>query len=338
MTEAENFLTLFGGARGWDRNPQTYKIQDDAVHIADSNDHWEWWYFDFSFDNGYKAVATFHYRNMMIVPHIPTTQLFVYPPNGKPMAEMWALKPGQQHYAARDRCDVRMGDFSAVDQGDAYHVHMQMKRLGLDVTIRNTVPPWKAGTGVLWSEPSSAQETGWIVAIPRGIANGVLTIGEQVLNVRGAAYHDHNYGTGPMEKPFKAWYWGRLFDEQFTIIYGWVMPRVPGLPVVSPFMLARGSEIVLSTDLIHLIVTEIHDDKKFGFSLPMGMQILADVDNVNVDCRLKTERVVEALELPRGGKYFHYYRFLATYDADVNLDGTRHRASGETFHEAMYLD
>ncbi|MGB9616422.1 MAG: hypothetical protein ACPL7J_03800, partial [Desulfomonilaceae bacterium] len=113
MTEAKNFLTLFGGARGWDRNPQTYKVTDDAVHIADSNDQWEWWYFDFSFDNGYKAVATFHYHNMMIVPHIPTTQLFVYPPQGKPMAEMWAVRPGQQNYAARDRCEVRMGDFSA---------------------------------------------------------------------------------------------------------------------------------------------------------------------------------------------------------------------------------
>ncbi|MGB9617987.1 MAG: hypothetical protein ACPL7J_11765, partial [Desulfomonilaceae bacterium] len=223
-------------------------------------------------------------------------------------------------------------------QGDSYRVQMKMKRLGLDVAIRNVVPPWKPGTCILWSDPMTGQETGWIVAIPRGIAEGVLTIGEQVLKVQGAAYHDHNYGTGPMEKPFKAWYWGRLFDEQFTIIYGWVMPRDPGLPIVSPFMLARGSEIVLSTDLIHLIATETRQDEEFGFSLPMGLQILAEVENVKVDCRLKTERVVETLELPRGEKFFHYYRFLATYHADISIDGIRRQAFGETFHEAMYLD
>ena len=27
--------------------------KDDAIHLSDSPERWEWWYFDADFDNGY---------------------------------------------------------------------------------------------------------------------------------------------------------------------------------------------------------------------------------------------------------------------------------------------
>jgi len=333
-----NFLALFEGQRGWDRKAQTYKPSDDGVHIEDSNEQWEWWYFDFSFENGYKAVATLHYHNMMIVPHFPTMQLFVYPPDTPPKVRLWGLKPGEINLAAKDRCCVKMGQLSAEDTGNGYHLFMDMKDLGIDVIIRNVVPPWKAGTGVLWSDPQTGEETGWIVSVPRGSAQGTLTFDGKTTEVEGSAYHDHNYGNCPMEAIFSGWCWGRLFDPAYTLIYGWVMPREDGRPVVSPLMLAKGPDIVLSTDMMILTVEEFRVDEKYGFDLPMRLKLECNGPGVKVDCQLFTETVVESLELPRGKSFYHYYRFLAKYEGRFNVDGKEEIVSGETLHETMFLD
>lgn len=336
--QPHNFLALYNGQRGWDRAAQTYKPSDDGVHIKDSNDQWEWWYFDFSFDNGYKAVATFHYHNMMMIPHIPTMQLFVYPPEGAPRFRLWALKPGQLNLAASDRCNVQMGALRAEDAGNEYRLLMDMKDIGLNVRIQNIVPPWKAGTGVLWSDPDIGQETGWIVAVPRGHAYGTLKLDGETMEVNGLAYHDHNYGNCPMEKTFSGWYWGRLYDPGYTLVYGWVIPRNQDMPVVSPLMLAKGSNIVVSTDNMTLTVEEYERDQKYGLDLPMRLRLRCCGSGVEIDCRLETDQVVESLELPRGSSFYHYCRFLARYEGVITVDGAHEKVSGETLHEAMFLD
>lgn len=334
----EQFLSLFQGRKGWDREALTYEPRDDGVHIEDTNDQWEWWYFDFSFDNGYKAAVTFHYHNMMMLPHIPTMQLFVYPPEGPPKAKLWGLRPGQDKFAAKDRCLVRMGNLIAEDTGDGYRLKMDMRDVGIDVTIQNLIRSWKPGTGVLWSDQETGKETGWVIAVPKGRVQGTLKADGQTMEVHGLAYHDHNWGNGPMEGPFSGWYWARLFDPNYTLIYGWVIPRDEGMPVVSPCMLAKGSEIVVSTDQISLIVEETRPDDQYGFDLPMRLRIRCEGPGVDLDALLATEKVVEALELPRGESYFHYYRLLGSYEAAIEVDGVREQVSGETFHEMMLLE
>ncbi len=334
----EQFLSMFEGQRGWDRNARTYEAKDDAVHIEDTNDQWEWWYFDFSFDNGYKAVATFHYHNMMMVPHVPTMQLFLYPPEGPPSFKLWALRPGQENFAAKDHCLVRMGDLMAEDTGDGYHLVMDMKELGVDLTIKNVIRPWKPGTGILWSDLDDGIETGWVIAVPRGQAQGTIKVDGKIIEVQGHAYHDHNWGSSPMENPFQGWYWGRLFDPKYTMIYGWVIPREEGMPVVSPFMLAKGSEIIVSTDRISVTIEEEKRDDQYGFEMPMRLRIRSQGPGVDLDCLLSTKKVVEALQIPRGDGTFHYYRFLANYEASIEVDGVKEQASGETVHEMMVLE
>ncbi|MFZ5917989.1 MAG: lipocalin-like domain-containing protein [Chloroflexota bacterium] len=330
------FLALFDGQRGWERNPHTYTPRDDGAHIADTDDHWEWWYFDFSFDNGYKAVATLHYHNVFLMPHTPTMQLFVYPPQGAPRFKLWAVRPGQENSAAADRCRVNMGGLRAEDTGDGYHLVMDMKDLGLDVHIDNDLPGWKAGSGLLWTDGQA--ETGWVVAVPRGRVRGSLTVDGQPMAVTGMAYHDHNWGTFEMEEQFWGWYWGRIFDPTYTLIYGWVMPRDAEMPVVSPFMLGKGSEILLGTDQITVAVEECRRDELHGWDIPQRLRLQCQGPGVRVDGLLTTGRVVEALQLPRGPNTYHYYRFLAGYEADIEIDGQRDRVSGETLHEMMILE
>ncbi len=335
---SEQFLSMFQGERGWDREARDYEPKDDAVHIEDTNDQWEWWYFDFTFENGYKAAATLHYHNMMMLPHVPTMQLFIYPPDGPPKVKLWAVRPGQENFAAKERCLIRMGDLIAEDTGEEYRLKMDMNDAGIDVTIKNVIRGWKPGTGVLWSDQERGKETGWIVPVPKGSVQGTLKVDGETIDVRGLAYHDHNWGNCPMEDPFWGWYWGRLFDPNYTLIYGWVVPKEKDMPVVSPFMLAKGSEIVASTDRLILTVEESKKDDQYGWDIPMRLRLQCRGQGINVDCLLNTERVVETLALPRGDGFFHYYRFLAGYQATIEVDGETEQVSGETLHEMMIME
>lgn len=340
------FLSLFDGKRGWQRTPPTISPGDDATHITDSNDQWEWWYFDFSFDNGYKAVVTFHYHNMFLLPHVPTMQLFIYPPDAPPKAKMWAIRPGQENSAALDHCRIQMGDLLAEDTGEGYHLSMDMGDFGLNVTIANQLPGWKAGSGLLWTD--GRKQTGWVVAVPRGQASGILTVNGVPHQVTGAAYHDHNWGNFELEEKFQGWYWGRIFDSKYTLIYGWVVPKERTAPIVSPFLLGRGGEIILGTDQIEVTIEESRRDAQFGWDIPQRLHLTCQGDGVHVDGILTTERVVETLRMPRSSpgssvengedRFYHYYRFLATYQARIEIDGQIDQVAGETMHEFMLLE
>jgi len=336
MGDFGNYLSLFAGQRGWKRSPKDFSPADDGVHIEDTNDEWEWWYFDFSFDNGYKVVVTFHYHNMFLLPHVPTMQLFIYPSDAPPVVKMWALRPGQVNSAAQDHCRVQMGDLIAEDTGDGYRLEMDMGKVGLSVTIKNDVPGWKAGSGVLWTDGKN--ETGWVVPIPRGRVEGSLTIEGVAQPVAGMAYHDHNWGDFELEEHFWGWYWGRIFDPKYTLIYGWVIPKEKGAPIVSPFLLGRDGKIILGTDQIEVTIEEMRKDEQFGIEIPQKLRLTCRGEGIHVDGALTTERVVETLYLPRGENSYHYYRFLATYQASIEIDGQKDEVAGETLHEFMLLE
>jgi hypothetical protein len=337
MGDFGNYLSLYAGKRGWDRNPGDYAPADDGAHIQDSNEQWEWWYFDFSFDNGYKAVVTFHYHNMFLLPHVPTMQLFIYPPKAPPIVKMWAVRPGQENSASRDRCRVRMGDLLAEETDEGYHLVMDMGNLGLVLTVKNDLPGWKAGSGLLWTD--GINQTGWVVPVPRGTVSGTLTLEGLPHPVSGTAYHDHNWGNFELEEHFWGWYWGRIFDPNFTLIYGWVIPKETGAPIVSPFLLGKDGKIILGTDQITVTIEESRRDEQFGWEIPQRLRLICHGEGIHVDGMLTTERIVETLRMPRGDEHFyHYYRFLATYQASIEIDGQKHEVAGETLHEFMLLE
>ena len=124
---------------------------DDGAHIGDTNEQWEWWYFDFSFDNCCKAVVTFHYHNMFLLPHLPTMQLFIYPPDAPTVVKMWADGQNQTGWVIPKRlrltchgqgidvdgvlttCGVGRDEFAVIMQSCLMGGHM---RVGLEDNVR----------------------------------------------------------------------------------------------------------------------------------------------------------------------------------------------------------
>lgn len=335
--EKKNYLAMWNGSRGADRNPVNYQRRDDGNHIYKSDQYFEWWYTDCSFDNGYHAVATFHYMNGFMKPIVPTSQVMIYKPDGTKVVRFASFTP-EEIYAGADYCDVRMGDGWIRDTGQGYEIFIKIKGVGLHLNFKNVVPGWKPGTGFLYKNEEKGLVSGWCVPVPYGEVSGELFLKEETLKVRGAGYHDHNWGNCAMHGFVEGWYWGRIHNRDYTVDYGWVIPRDKEAPVMSPLLLAKGGEIVLSTDMMTTDFADIVRDKTNGKDYAKTLIIGTEAKGVKLQLNVKTTREIESMELPKVTDWKqYYYRFLADYDMKIEIDGQKDRVQGEMLHELMLL-
>ncbi len=336
--EKRNYLAAFDGVPGAERNPANYQRRDDASHIYTAGDYYEWWYVDCSFDNGYHMVLTFHYRNHFLDPIIPTTQLMIYHPDGKQTARFAMWKP-EETYAGPDWCDLRMGDSWLRDLGGGtYELSMVIKGAGARLTLKNVVPGWKLGTGFLYKNEENGKVAGWVVPVPYAEVEGELFLKEGAIAVKGAAYHDHNWGNMRMHEFCSSWYWGRIHHGDYCLDYAWVMPRDPQAPIYSPLLIARGSEIVLSTNKIHTELGNMARDPRTGQEYAQSLVITTDNLGVKMRLAIDTTRLVETMQLPKAVEWDQFYfRFLGDYRMDIEIDGKKDTVRGEMLHEYMVL-
>ncbi|MEA3221821.1 MAG: hypothetical protein U9P49_01465 [Thermodesulfobacteriota bacterium] len=335
--EKKNYLAMWDGGRGAERNPTNYSRRDDGNHIYKSDEYYEWWYFDASFDNSYNMVVTFHYSNVFLRPMIPTVQLMIYKPDGTQTAR-YALCNKDEIYACPEYCDVKMADSWAKDTGDGYELYMKIKGVGAHLIFKNIVPGWKPGTGFLYKDEEVGLVSGWVVPVPHAEVEGELYIKDETIKVKGTGYHDHNWGNCRSYKTFQGWYWGRIHSEKYSLDYGWVLPRDKEAPVVSPLLLARDGEIVLSTDMMHTRLEDFVKDEKTNEEYAKKLTVTSDVKGVNLLLTINTHRVIESMQLPKVADWDQfYYRFLGDYEMNIEVDGVKDHAKGELLHELMIL-
>lgn len=340
MEEKEKrcYLASFDGERRAERNPVNYQRRDDAHHIYRDEEYYEWWYVDCSFDNGYHMVLTYHYMNGFLKPIIPTTQLMVYRPDGKQILRMAAWKP-EDIYAGADWCDVRMGDSWIRDKGNGeYELSMIINNVGARLSMKSIVPGWKLGTGFNYRNEETGVVAGWVVPVPHAEVEGELYLKGETIQVKGAAYHDHNWGNQRFYRIFSSWYWGRIHSSSFTVDYAWVFPRDAEAPIFSPLLIARKGEIVLSTNMMNTDLNDIVREPAIGQDYARNLVVSTDNLGVKMDLAIDTTRLVETMQLPQAAEWNQYYfRFLADYRMDIEIDGKKETVKGEMLHEYMVL-
>lgn len=224
---------------------------EDGDHYRPEPNFFEWWYFDVAFDDGSYLVAILHSSLYNAVDHKPTLDLRYYPAEGAPLIAIGRFDR-TTYRAAPDRCQVQIGDCFASDQGDHYCLSLHHGPLAAELTLWPQLPGWKAGSGHLLADPSSGHHFDWVAPLPRARVEGTLTVAGQQRAVSGRGYHDHNWGNLYLPDAFSRWTWGRVLAGDWTLIFGDVVGRGESPPHVTPFMLARGDEIVLATDRVRV--------------------------------------------------------------------------------------
>ncbi|MBT4264949.1 MAG: hypothetical protein HOD85_12150 [Deltaproteobacteria bacterium] len=340
MTQAkkEHYLAMFDGKLSAERGISRYQPRDDASHIFHNEPaYYEWWYLDASFDNGYHFVTTFHYRNAFTKPTLSTIQFFIYLPDGTKKERHILIDPKDAR-AHPDYCDVQMGDSYFKDNGDHYEINIKIGKMGARLKLKNTVPPWKPGNGLLYQNKTTGTVWGWAVPVPAGDIEGELILKDETIPVKGNGYHDHNWGNCYMHTLYENWYWGRIHDDNFCIDYGRIQPREAGMPLVNPLLITSRDKVILSTNMLQVDLFEEKEDETFGRKYANRLKLSVDTQGVQLKIDINTRRIAEPLKLPPVTEWEqHYYRFVADYTMQISVDGKTHESSGELLHEYMLL-
>ena len=324
--------------------------EEDALHIdTHRKGMYEWWYFDAHMETGQTLVVFFYAAN----------------PNpgagGKPGVEIVLLRADGRKTQRFVRCnksdfdasragaDVKIGEnHMKAEQlpGElpVYEVHVKEQDLGCHLTFKAVVNGWKPGTGV--SQFGKMGTFAWVVPFARARVEGTIVDGDQVLQVRGVGYHDHNWLDFPFQSIIDYWMWGRIYSQRYTASYAFIQcnERV-GDHAVKVLMVADGREVVLSTGEFEFGKENYEYDSKAKHSYPRRITISVPNElEIGLDARrvLEGQDMLENLSLPIRLIARHllrlrpgYLRLESDFEMDVTRNGIADREKGTAIHEIV---
>jgi hypothetical protein len=332
-------------------------LKENGQHDATPRGTFEHWYFDARLDDGHIVVGFL--QTSELITKRPGVELHVYRPDGTRL-EIRKPYPKAACRASDERCDVRVGhNFAHVvedpDGGLPKHVvHLEEDGIRFDLAFQSTVEPWQPGGGRTTFGPKDF--FAWVVPAPRADVTGTVTIEGQTMEVHGTGYHDHNWGIGFMPRIVGRWYWGRIYAEDFTLVYATIglnEKRFGPESWITPLMLAHGEKVVLSTGEVTMDVGRPVFNTAADNSYPATLGLTAP----GVSLRLDVKRIIHAHsfldDIPLLGKprvkplvkpainrlagHPGYFRFESEFTLEATVDGLDHTRTGLTTHEMVAL-
>ncbi len=321
--------------------------KENAVHVVDGRTYLEWWYFDAILETGHVVIGFLQASELLS--RKPGVELHVYLPSGEKLSEIKRYGVSDVRISG-DICDVRVGENSASavypqSGPPVYTVHIAEGNLEAKLTFTVQVPGWRPGLGK--TTYGNKGYFAWIVPIPRARVEGTIRINDKVISARGIGYHDHNWGTADMKRILTHWYWGRIYADDFTLIYAYVRTnRRFGNACSKPLMIAHKDRIIYSTGQWELnegpavfnAVANRHYPQYVTIDAPGEFSLRLDVKEI-----IDAHDFLEGLNpLLRWGinKTFGrpgYFRFKSDFDLTVvDKKETFHR-TGQTLHEMVAL-
>ncbi|MGV9408853.1 lipocalin-like domain-containing protein [Nocardia sp. NPDC003693] len=345
---------VWNGPGRRDGDLTTVTPQHNGLHPSDSRTAFEHWYFDAQLDSGHVVVGFLIKRRPEDLPWArPWVELIVYTPDGQRRQAAKRYPAAATSFSAVG-CDVRIGENTARTEFTAdglpkHHVRLAEDGVAFDLVFENETPSWMPGKGE--TRFGGGETFGWVVGAPRARVHGTLEIDGTTIAVTGRGYADHNWGTGDMKRVIDRWHWGRLYTEDYSLLFANVLtqPRC-GSHAIAPLMLARGSEVILSTGETTLTEGPTRYDATAGRDYPEWIELRVPD---HLDLRLTVDRVIHAHDLlddvpvvrsrplrpllHRLVGHPSYFRFQSSFELTIHRDGAEDRLSGTTLHELVAL-
>ena len=137
---------------------------------------------------------------------------------------------------------------------DSFEIKMNIEGVGIDLkarTVANGLQFVEADHGYTYYHPVKKRALGWWPLAPRADVEGILTIGGKEIRVKGPSYLDRQLGNLPTAfgGSGQAWWtWGHFWAGDYTGTFTDSAPTAKyKYRHFSPFMLWKGSELVLAT-------------------------------------------------------------------------------------------
>lgn len=247
---------------------------EDGRRTSGGTGSYEWWYTDAEFSGGINVVVILYSKYFFDVsgPARPTATIQVNFPDDRSYLGKLAEPMFTRIDAAQDRADVKIQSSSLEDIGNGqYKVAFKAKdektgvELEYSAIMTSTLPAWRPETGHLMFEKSARlpffpQKKGffaWFVAQPEATVQASLKVGDDVYDLSGTGYHDHNWGNTSMSKVINHWYWGRATIGPYNVVTADVISeKVYGYKRLPLMMIAKEGKILIDGSASPNVVRE----------------------------------------------------------------------------------
>jgi hypothetical protein len=319
--------------------------QDRARHTLTGKRPFEWWYFDGHLDTGETFVGVFF--DPSFTNGKPAVTFSLYSPDWKKKFFAKILEAGEMKSSTED-VDINCpsGFVRRIDDKN-YHVQWNMEGIAADFKVIMTAPGWTPAHKDGVNE--DLLDFFWSVHQARNLIEGTITQDGQTRQVRGIGYADHNWGRKPLNEITRDWVWGRIFSDEYTIIFADVDYINPSMNIARPLYIAKGDKMIVGTgsptirqwDFVTHPVLKRHypkqisiDFEEVGVGAHLNIQFKALVQDVDL---------LTAAELNPFSQWIArtfiarptYFRVIASYKGDIIEHGKVTPIEGECLYEIM---
>jgi predicted secreted hydrolase len=338
---------------------ETPEIWEDGLRAEPRPGNFEWWYFDAQFEDGSTAVIVFFTKSILdrssrLKPGVSIT---ITRPDGQKITQTSQVAP-KEFSASKERCYVRAGESYVRGDLCEYELHARAGDLVAQLNLTGLVPAWRPGVGKNYYDEAMTRYFAWFPAIPYGRVEGHLIYDGALRPVKGACYHDHNWGNVGLNEVLSSWYWGRAHLGDYTLIFAEMTATDRYDNQKTPvFLLAKGSRLLISGESGTLEVEELDFiADPGGRSYPEGLNLEWKDGDCKVSLKLREPAVIDSFSLLEMlptwqrliGKIVanpYYFRFHADLDLQIDLcipsnDGAENihtRIEGQALYEFILL-
>ncbi|MBN1288793.1 MAG: hypothetical protein JXA49_04055 [Actinobacteria bacterium] len=333
--------------------PGVVEAWEDGYRTAGMDVSFEWWYFDFQLDDGSACVVVFYTKPGMTPknPLKPSVLMIYRTPEGETRRDTAFFEP-EQFSSSKESCDVKVGPNRVSGNLDSYQVHAEVAGITCDLSIERKAPSWRPGSGVRYIDKAQTKFFAWVVPVSYGLVKGKLIVDGNEREVKGTAYHDHNWGNLMVAGMLDHWYWGRGHVGDYTFIFAQMVTNgILGrgaikLPV---FFLAKGSEVIIEDALPFRLEPSRFVDGPSDRKHPMRLDLSWVSDEGRVSIDITNPKMIEELNIRRDDKEgplfrrlvtriienTHYCDFEADAEVKVNIKGIDETVKGNVIFEQM---
>lgn len=190
---------------------------NNGSHRSEEQGYFEWWYFHFVQTNGDVFNIVLHETDIFGHARLPYISMSILPRGGKPKYFRTEVKTG-----------IHVGS-SYLEVGNLIQETKEAIRISvvfsestsLELIIHKALPPLALNDGVLY-QTNPEHQSHWLVEVARAEYQGTLTLEGQTQEIKGIAYHDHQWGNVPIQDFVQDWIWGHFSDEIQTHIFFYI--------------------------------------------------------------------------------------------------------------------
>jgi len=289
-----------------------FKYYENSSHIL----HWyEWWYANVKNDEKSIITMFFTFGNLNN-PLMSIVGVFVAILEENESIEMITCYPLIEYNLDYEKCNVSIAGNRFYEENGKFVIEYMKGEMRILMNISSCGKPFGsvASTGE-W------QWAGWYVAVPYGKGKAIVNCKGEKYEIKGNAYHDHNWGIS--RKGYFTWDWGEFAVDNGTIIYG----------VAGEDEMKGGIHFVNKTKHIFIPYGKLKIDyiewkRISGFKKPTKLHLYGKDKNIDIDMYVEMEKAY-IIGYKKIGKPYLFGRAYGT----LNIDGKMIPINSKGFYE-----